>query len=84
MGRDAVLDVMKRYFEGKEPAELMARFAELPPKSLLKESLDVVDFLVYLEEELGRGIDVTRSSELFALPTFGDLAGEACRLMSEG
>ncbi len=84
MDEAGMLDVMRRYFQEKEQPAAMERFAELDPKSLLKESLDVVDFVVFLEDELGREIDTTRISEIFTATTFRELAGEVARLMSNG
>lgn len=82
MEPDAVLALMRGYFDGKQPPEVMATFAAQSPRALLTESLDVVDFVVYLEEELGREIDVNRFGPLLT-HNFGDLSGEVSRLLAE-
>jgi acyl carrier protein len=79
-----ILDVMKGYFAGKQPPEVMDVFAEQSPKTLLKESLDVVDFVVYLEEELGRDIDINELGEALLNRNFGDLSTEVARMLTEG
>jgi len=72
---NAIVDRMRAFFEGKQPPEVLAGFSELTPRALLKESLDVVDFVVYLEEELERDIDLSRLGEAIVSKTFGELAG---------
>ena len=79
-----ILELMKAYFAGKQPAEVLDAFAEQSPKALLKESLDVVDFVVYLEEELGRDIDINALGEALLNKNFGDLAAAVAQMLSEG
>ncbi len=83
MDADQILALMKEYFREKQPPEVLAGFAEQTPRDLLKESLDVVDFLVYLEEELDRDIDVNQLGEALLYKNFGDLAGEVARMLDE-
>jgi acyl carrier protein len=80
---DQILSLMKSFFEGKQPPEILEGFAEQKPVTLLKESLDVVDFVVYLEEELGREIDMQQVGAALASLTFGELA-EQVSAMLEG
>jgi acyl carrier protein len=79
-----ILTVMRSYFAEKVPAETLADFPRLSPSDLLKESLDVVDFVLYLEEELGREIDITRVGPALVNLDFGKLAGEVARYLAEG
>ncbi len=83
MSPDELLNVMKAYFEGKESSEVMAAFPELYPKSLLKESLDVVDFIVYLEEELERDINIQQLGQALIDKNFGELSIEVARMLEE-
>ena len=83
MQPEAVLTMMKGYFEGKQPADLLQAFASVQPRTLLKESLDVVDFVVYLEEELGRDIDLNVLGEALLNKNFGDLAVEVSNALEE-
>ena len=83
MQPDQILALMKRFFDGKQSPEVMAGFAALKPVALLKESLDVVDFVVFLEEELGREIDMARVGVALGNMTFGELAVEVPRMMAE-
>lgn len=79
-----ILETMKTYFAGKQPAEVLATFAEQSPRALLEESLDVVDFVVYLEEELERDIDFNQLGDAIVNKNFGDLSVEVARLLAEG
>jgi len=77
MEPDALIEVMKGYFvQRKFPAETFENFAEKQPRELLKESLDVVEFVVHLEEELGQEIDTNELGEALLNKSFGDLAVE--------
>ena len=79
MDNKAILERMRAYFEGKEPADVLASFSRQSPKALLHESLDVVDFILYLEEALGCEIDVSEMGEALLNKDFGELAAEAAR-----
>lgn len=79
-----ILETMKAYFAEKQPAEVLATFSEQSPRALLKESLDVVDFVVYLEEELGREIDINQLGEAILKLNFGELSVEVSRILDEG
>lgn len=79
-----ILETMKAYFAGKQPAEVLANFPEQSPRALLQESLDVVDFVVYLEEELDREIDINQLGDAILNQNFGELATEVARLLAEG
>lgn len=74
MQPDRVLEIMKGYFAGKQPPEVLAGFGEQSPRELLKESLDVVDFVVYLEEELEREINLQELGQAILNKNFGELS----------
>ena len=85
MDQAEVLEVMKAHFEGGayEPAELKG-FAEKKATDLLTESIDVVEFLMYLEDQLGPGVDASKVGPAMANMTFGELAAELSRRINEG
>jgi acyl carrier protein len=76
---EAVLERMRAYFATKQPPEVLATFGDLSPKTLLPDSLDVVDFILYLEEGLGCEIDVNETGEAMVNKTFRELAAELSR-----
>jgi len=81
-----ILEMMRRFFAEKDPPvppHVMESFPEQSPSALLKESLDVVDFIVYLEEELGRPIDVSQLGGAMMDSNFGELSVEVSRMLSE-
>lgn len=84
MSPDELLNVMKAYFAGKESPEVMAAFPTLMPQSLLRESLDVVDFIVYLEEELDREINIAELGKALVGKNFGDLSVAVSEMLAEG
>jgi acyl carrier protein len=83
MDPEAILSLMKAFFEGKQPPEVLEAFPERKIQDLLKESLDIVDFIVYLEEELGRDIDTTRLGTALLNKNFGELSVEVSRMLAE-
>jgi hypothetical protein len=83
MTREEVLERMKAHFEGTyEPAELEG-FADKKATELLTESIDVVEFLMYLEDQLGSGVDASQVGPAMANMTFGELADELIRRQGE-
>lgn len=83
MTGELVLERMAAFFADRQPEAVMAEFATLSPRTLLQESLDVVDFVVYLEEELGVEIPLQKLGEALYNKNFGELAAEVARLASE-
>jgi len=79
----AILERMRAYFDGRQPEEVLQGFAGQSPRALLKESLDVVDFIVYLEEELGREIPINQLGEALLNKNFGDLSVEVSKMLAE-
>jgi hypothetical protein len=59
MDQSTVLSRMKAYFEGSAPRETLDRFGEVKATELFQESIDVLNFLFYLEDEFGPMIDAT-------------------------
>ena len=82
MDRDAVLEKMRVYFERKQPPDVLATFGTQSPKALLPDSLDVVDFILYLEEATGCEIDVNEVGEALMNKNFGELAEEVSRRLA--
>jgi acyl carrier protein len=83
MDRDAVLDKMRSYFERKQPPDVLATFATQSPRALLPDSLDVVDFILYVEEATGVEIDINEVGEALMNKNFGELADELVRRVAE-
>ena len=85
MDQAEVLQVMKAHFEGGtyDPAELEG-FPEKKATDLLTESIDVVEFLMYLEDQLGQGVDASKIGPAMASMKFGELAAELSRRLNEG
>ncbi len=84
MQAETILEIMRNYFIGRQPEEILTGFSDRRPTDLLTESLDVVDFVLYLEEELGLEVDVNRIGPALSRLTFGELAPEISRLAAGG
>lgn len=58
MDTTQILDVMKQYVELRKPDLHVQHIAGMPVTDVLKSSIDIVDFVLYLEEALGLEEDV--------------------------
>ena len=76
MDQSAILNQMQAFFVDKCEPEVLERFADTPATDLLEESIDVVEFIVYLEDELGSRIDANKVGPALANMTFAQLAAE--------
>jgi acyl carrier protein len=78
---DAVLQTMRAHFEGNVPEEQLSRFAETKAVDMFEESIDVINFLFYLEDELGPKIDASKIGPAMSNMTFGELAAKLHQLL---
>jgi acyl carrier protein len=78
-----VLSKMKTFFEDKEPPEALEHFADVKATDLLTESIDVIEFLMYLEDELHAKIDANQVGPALAHMTFGELATKLGEVLNE-
>jgi acyl carrier protein len=83
MDQSTVLNQMKAFFVDKCEPEVLERFADTPATELLEESIDVVEFIVYLEDELGSRIDANKVGPALANMTFAQLAAEVYRQLND-
>ena len=83
MDQPTVLSRMKAHFEGQSPPEVLERFADVRAMDMFAESIDVVNFLFYLEDELGPRIDASKIGPAMANMTFDELATKLCQLINE-
>jgi acyl carrier protein len=78
-----VLNIMKANFETSASPEQLENFANVKATELFEESIDVINFLFYLEDELGPKIDASQIGPAMANKTFGELATELCRVLND-
>ncbi len=85
MDAQRLMSLMGKYFTGREPQPDLATLREQPVTSLLQDSLDLVDFLVYLEEELklAREIDLNQFGPSVMNKNFGELAELIAKFLAE-
>lgn len=75
MTKDEAIAVMSGFFAARGE-EAPTDLENQRPREVLRESLDVVDFVVYLEEELKIQLDIQELGETLLGRTFGELATE--------
>jgi len=81
MDADQIMALIKKYFTEKKSVESVDNLPTQPVTSLLTDSLDVVDFLMFVEEELQlkTEIDLTQFGPSLMNRNFGELAGEIAK-----
>ncbi|HYO24647.1 MAG TPA: hypothetical protein VEQ85_06825 [Lacipirellulaceae bacterium] len=82
MDQATVLDRMRAHFDGAAPQKSPEEFAATRAMEMFEESIDVVNFLFYLEDELGPKIDASRIGPAMANMTFGELAEKLSELIN--
>ncbi len=84
MDQATVLEQMKAFFrEDDRPPEVLESLAETKATDVLHESIESLEFLMYLEGKLGTSINVNQVGPALANMTFGELAAEICRQLDE-
>jgi hypothetical protein len=81
MEKQAVLEIMRSYFIGKQPESALESFGQKFPRAFMTESLEVVDFLVYLEDETGFHMDITEVGPAMLDKNFDELAARLAEEM---
>jgi acyl carrier protein len=76
---ELVLEVMKAYVADDQPDKPLDNFAQRLPTEYLEDSVDVLTFVMHLEEKLGIDIKLAQVGPALAQKTFQELAGELCR-----
>src|SRR5262245_5722393 len=81
MDADKIMALMQKFFAEKKTSESMENLSAQPVTSLLTDSLDVVDFLMFLEDELHlkTEIDLQQLGPGLRSRNFGEWAGESSR-----
>ena len=83
MDQPTVLRTMKAHFEETHPPEKLENFASVKAMELFDESIDVVNFLFYLEDELGSRVDISQIGPAMANMTFGELATKLASVLDD-
>jgi hypothetical protein len=84
VNRATVLAKMRTFFEENDaPPEVLANLADAKATSIIRESIEALEFLMYLETELGAKINVNSLGPALANMTLGELATEICRQIDQ-
>jgi acyl carrier protein len=77
---EKVLDIMKAYLADDQPNKPLDDFPQRLPSEFLEDSVDVLTFVLHLEEELDVDIPLAKVGPSLSQTTFQELAVELCRL----
>jgi len=76
--KEGILDLMRKYFERQKPKPNLSNFSQTPASTILVQSIDVVEFLIFLETELDLeddALDLEKFGPQLAGKSFGEIAG---------
>ena len=74
--RKAVLDAIGEFFAENFPNVPKEKIESLKASEVIQQSLDLVEFVLHLEEKLGIEININTLGEKLVTKTFGELADE--------
>jgi acyl carrier protein len=77
---EKVLDIMKAYLADDQPDKPLDNFPNRLPSEFLEDSVDVLTFVMHLEEKLHVDIPLAKVGPSLSQMTFRELAAELCRL----
>ncbi|HZC36069.1 MAG TPA: hypothetical protein VE242_10665 [Chthoniobacterales bacterium] len=81
--RDDVLAAMKEFIAAHFPAVPADQIESLCAGDVIRQSLELVEFVLHLEERLGVEVNINQLGENLILKDFGALADDLVKL-SEG
>ena len=85
MDQSGLLDLMQTYIQDQKPELVLDNFDQIPVRDVLIDSLDITEFLMALEDQLGlelEAIDLDQlGPKLAQSPTFSELADEVLRYL---
>jgi acyl carrier protein len=82
--REAVLRAMKEFVTTHFPAIPSDHIESLCAGDVIRQSLELVEFVLHLEERLGVEVNINQLGESLIVQNFGTLADELVRLSEEG
>ncbi len=75
--RREVLEVIAEFFSAKQfPESTLQDLPQLKASEVIQQSLDLVEFVLHLEERLGLEININTLGEKLITRNFGDLADD--------
>jgi acyl carrier protein len=74
--RQAVLDAIREFVTAHFPAITVDRLETLRAGDVIQQSLELVELVLHLEEELGIEININELGENLVVQNFGALADE--------
>jgi acyl carrier protein len=77
--RQAVLDVIRQFVTEHFPTVSVDHLETMHAGDVIQQSLELVELVLHLEEELGIEININELGENLILQNFGELANELVR-----
>jgi acyl carrier protein len=82
--REEVLAAMKEFVKAHFPATPTDAIESLTAGDVITQSLELVEFVLHLEERLGIEVNINQLGESLIVQKFGALADELVRLSGGG
>ena len=81
--RKAVLEAIVEFFEENFPNVPRDNIEGMKASDVIQQSLDLVEFVLHLEEKLGLEININTLGEKLITKTFGELADDLVAIGNE-
>ena len=81
--RKAVLEAIAEFFAENFPNVPRDRIEGMKASDVIQQSLDLVEFVLHLEEKLGLEININTLGEKLITKTFGELADDLVTIGNE-
>ena len=81
--RKAVLEAIVEFFEENFPNVPRDKIEGMKASDVIQQSLDLVEFVLHLEEKLGLEININTLGEKLITKTFGELADDLVTIGNE-
>jgi acyl carrier protein len=81
--REAVLQAMKEFVTAHFPTVPADHIESICAGDVIRQSLELVEFVLHLEEQLGVEVNINQLGENLIIQNFGTLADELVRLSEE-
>ena len=82
--REAVVRAMKEFITAHFPAIPSDHIESLCAGDVIRQSLELVEFVLHLEERLGIEVNINQLGESLIVQNFGALSDELVRLSKDG
>jgi acyl carrier protein len=81
--RQLILQAMREFVAEELPDRMPENFESATANEVIRQSLELVEFILFLEEKLGVEVNINQIGDSLITKNFGELAEELAKLGAE-